>query len=236
MNKNHIIFDLIVLFAILSAIALFCRLWIFVLLFLAAIVIAVILLFLIAVKRHHVSSHTDPETPKSFEATPDEFCIISARVDELVSDQFPNAKWVWEQSNVLRRIKEGMPVSIVMNNAGGYRRANVIVEEGSVKDIEPVESISQSLPQEDVDKKPLPPNYDLLAYEWVDSHIFSLNETCNEAIGQGLKEVLIGAGELPVRESWESICRQLFRNDVRNAECCSNGIKINLVHESTKEN
>lgn len=236
MNKNHIIFDLIIFFAILGVIALFCRFWIFVLFFLAAIVISVILLFLITVRQRHTSSQTDSEEPKPYETKPDEFSNISARVEELVSDQFPNAKWVWEQSNVLRRIKEGMPVSIVMNKAGGYRRANVVVEDGSVKGIEPVAGIGQSLPQEDADTKQLPPNYDLLAFEWVDAHIISLNETCNEAIGQDEKEVLIKAEELPVRESWESICRELSRNDVRDAECCSNGIKINLVHESTKEN
>lgn len=71
---------------------------------------------------------------------------------------------------------------------------------------------------------------ELIAFEWAESHIFELNARCNDAIGQGLTEIILTADELPARESWENVCMELQRAELEDVECISEGIKINLSH------
>ena len=76
----------------------------------------------------------------------------------------------------------------------------------------------------------VPENYELLAFEWVEAHIIDINNRCNEAIGEGKNSVLIPADELPVKESWLDVCRQLEKVEIENSECIPEGIRINLTH------
>ena len=48
------------------------------------------------------------------------------------------------------------------------------------------------------EEEPEVQNYELLAFEWADAHIFELNARCNEAIGENLSELILLAEELPV--------------------------------------
>ena len=74
-----------------------------------------------------------------------------------------------------------------------------------------------------------PTNYDLVAFEWVDAHIVELNARCNDAIGEGIEEMIIGSEELPVKASWPAICKELIKNDLTDVVCIDQGIKINLT-------
>ena len=71
-------------------------------------------------------------------------------------------------------------------------------------------------------------NYDLMAYEWVEAHINELNERLNEAVGEGISDYLLSAKELPIQGSWTSICTELMRAGVSEAECVQEGIKIKI--------
>ena len=73
-------------------------------------------------------------------------------------------------------------------------------------------------------------NYELIAFEWAESHIFEMNARCNDAIGQGLTEIILTADDLPARESWENVCLELQRAGLEDVECIAEGIKINLSH------
>ena len=73
-------------------------------------------------------------------------------------------------------------------------------------------------------------NYELIAYEWVESHILELNARCNEELGKGEAAFLIPGTELPVRESWPEICKELVRNGLESAECAEEGIQINPLN------
>lgn len=53
---------------------------------------------------------------------------------------------------------------------------------------------------------------------------------CNDAIGQGLTEIILTADDLPTRESWENVCLELQRAGLEDAVCIAEGIKINLSH------
>ena len=73
------------------------------------------------------------------------------------------------------------------------------------------------------------PNYEFLAFEWVEAHAVELNERCNECIAQGLKVCRISAGELPESESWQAICHELRHNGIADCVPTDVGIEINLT-------
>lgn len=81
----------------------------------------------------------------------------------------------------------------------------------------------------ETDEEPESQNYGLLAFEWVDAHIFELNARCNEAIGGNLSEIILLAEELPVRESWADICQELIRAGLTDTRCIPEGIRIYLT-------
>lgn len=84
------------------------------------------------------------------------------------------------------------------------------------------------------EEEPEVQNYELLAFEWADAHIFELNARCNEAIGENLSELILLAEELPVRESWADICQELIRAGLTDVQCVSEGIKINLTQSNAE--
>ena len=158
------------------------------------------------------------------------YSVILRRITEIVRAQYPQARWVFEASNARRKIDNSDEVYILLNRAGGYSRAKVIISNLQVIDIEFVvpetEEIAESTEADDSEE--LPENYELVAYEWVEKHIMELNTRCNEVLGEGKTSVLITAEELPGKESWLEICKQLKKNQIENLECVPEGILINL--------
>ena len=81
----------------------------------------------------------------------------------------------------------------------------------------------------EAEESPSLPNYELLAFEWVEAHAVDLNERCNECIAQGLTVCLISAEELPESESWQAICNELGHNGIDDCVPTDAGIEINLT-------
>ena len=150
-----------------------------------------------------------------------------------------DARWVWENARPRDDIMAGRPVHILLNRAGGYRRAQVLIQNLQVCDVlfdtkkpeenEPVTGDTPEntspLPEENTDDD-AEVNYGLIAFEWVDAHVLELNERLNEAIAQGESEFMILEAELPERDSWPEICQELVRNGLEEPECCETGIRI----------
>ena len=166
------------------------------------------------------------------------YSVIIRRITELVTKDFPDARWIWEAPNVRKMIEESDEIYILLNRAGGYRRAKIKLANLQVLGIEYQTNQTDNSSENESDSKEkealtedeeMEENYELLAFEWVDAHIMELNERCNNAIGQGVSELLILADELPVRESWEDICFELKRTDISDVKCIQEGIKINLM-------
>ena len=127
----------------------------------------------------------------------------------------------------------GAPVAIP-DFTGGYRKAKVIIQNLQVIGLQYQEIPKK--PDESEERTEAPAteqpkeNYELIAFEWAESHIFELNARCNDAIGQGLTEIILTADDLPARESWENVCLELQRTGLEDAVCIAEGIKINLSH------
>ena len=165
------------------------------------------------------------------------YSVILTRISELVSSEYPTAKWVWEKPNARKLIENGEEVCIILSGAGGYRRAKIKIQNLQVVGLEYLAAKLPEKPEviEEVDEEaideasePTPVNYELLAFEWAEAHVIELNDRCNEAIGQGKTELILMSEELPTRESWENICTELKRAGLEDVEVITDGIKINL--------
>ena len=244
-QKRHMAYEAPVLLGMLALLTFICRLWLILLLIILGIFAAVIRLLFLSSRKIEVIVPLPllPEPVK--EATEKDvqvlaYSVILRRVTELVLSEYPEARWVWEAPNAEKVIQESQEVFILLNRAGGYRRAKVVIRNLQVVGIEYNPQVEENAVLEPEDNAPEPEeepevqNYELLAFEWADAHIFELNARCNEAIGENLSELILLAEELPVRESWADICRELIRAGLTDVQCVSEGIKINLTQSNAE--
>ena len=244
-QKRHMAYEALVLLGMLALLTFICRLWLILLLIILGIFAAVIRLLFLSSRKIEVIVPFPllPEPVK--EATEKDvqvlaYSVILRRVTELVLSEYPEARWVWEAPNAEKVIQESQEVFILLNRAGGYRRAKVVIRNLQVVGIEYNPQVEENAVLEPEDNAPEPEeepevqNYELLAFEWADAHIFELNARCNEAIGENLSELILLAEELPVRESWADICRELIRAGLTDVQCVSEGIKINLTQSNAE--
>ncbi|MCU1920520.1 hypothetical protein N2H43_00855 [Enterococcus faecium] len=244
-QKRHMAYEALVLLGMLALLTFICRLWPILLLIILGIFAAVIRLLFLSSRKIEVIVPLPllPEPVK--EATEKDvqvlaYSVILRRVTELVLSEYPEARWVWEAPNAEKLIQESQEVFILLNRAGGYRRAKVVIRNLQVVGIEYNPQVEENAVLEPEDNAPEPEeepevqNYELLAFEWADAHIFELNARCNEAIGENLSELILLAEELPVRESWADICRELIRAGLTDVQCVSEGIKINLTQSNAE--
>lgn len=204
-------------------------------------VIAIIILAVILVLMKQNATAEECSTPTTVtEPEPQEanvidlaYSVILKRISELVSEFSRDAKWVWKEPNAKQRIAAGEDVSIVMNQAVGYKEAKVCIKNLCVERLEVVtpKVTSHEAPEADEDDEPeaKPENYELVAFEWVEKNILELNNRCNDEIGLGHKELILPETELPVKDSWLDVCNELKKQGLEKLELVPEGIKIILT-------
>lgn len=253
-GKESVVREVLILMGALALIVFMCRLWPILLLMIIGLFVAMIVLLFRATAKPKVQN-TEPKPTPAIRRNPVyiptqndvytlAYSVILRRISEIVRSKYPQARWIWESSNARSLIENGEDVYILLNRAGGYNRAKVIIVNLQVVEIKfnspavqtviPVskpDALNDTYEDdlEDADEE-VPVNYELIAFEWVEAHIMELNDRCNEAIGEGIPSVLITAEELPVKESWIEVSKQLQKNEIENLECVPEGIQINLTH------
>ena len=246
MNKDftrRMTHEALVILGVLAFFTFMFRLWpLLVLVIFCIIGAAIRLLFLKAKEatvQPTVEKHEEPQKPPTEKDVRDlAYSVILTRISDLISSEYPTAKWVWEKPNCRKMIECGDEVYILLSGAGGYRRAKVKIqnlqvvglEYGTTKQEEKPETVNEDEDTEDPETtgEVIPVNYELLAFEWAEAHVIELNDRCNEAIGQGKTELILMAEELPTRESWDNICTELGRAGLESVEVTDDGIKIIL--------
>ena len=234
--------EALIILGVLAFFTFMFRLWpLLVLVIFCIIAGAIRLLFLKAKGETVIQTENKTDEPKRAPTERDvrdlAYSVILTRISELVSSEYPTAKWVWEKPNARKLIESGEEVSILLNGAGGYRKAKVRIQNLQVAGIDYVTAELPKKPQveneaeEDNDEaeevsEPIPVNYGLVAFEWVEAHIMELNVKINDAIAQGQEEYLIPEEELPTKESYAAIIEELGRQDIENAAEDPHGIKI----------
>lgn len=238
-------YEAIVILGVIALLTFICRLWPLLLLVMLCLIGAAIRLLFLKVK--DATTQQEPEAvsvPEPKPATEHDvmdlaFSVILTRITELVEAEYPKAKWVWEKPNAKALVLAGDEAYIILSGAGGYRRARPVVENLQLKSLDYMTSKEkpkeiETDPSEDIDDDEddteVPVNYELMAFEWAEANVIGLNERCNNAVGEGKEEMLIPGDELPVPESWESICTELNRAGLENLEIVPEGIKIKFMH------
>lgn len=152
---------------------------------------------------------------------------VAKQITEKVKADFPEARWVFTHPKAISVLQSGSAVNIVLNGAGGYRKAEVRLKDGVIETEYITEEKKCAEPTEpETERTVIAEDYGLMAFEWVESHIGELNGKLNENISEGVKEYLIVSAELPDERCWESVCEELKRQGLKNAETVPEGIKI----------
>ncbi len=247
-RKRHMVYEALVMLGLLALMQFMTRLWPILLLVILGIFVAMLrLLFLSSQRVEPVEPIlTIPEPKPQYEPNEKDmkamaYLLLQKRITQILEAKFPDVRWIWESARAQEDIFAGNPVYVILNRAGGYKRGLVLIRNLQVFDV-----IFDAAPQTDSSAPPpsaeppkqepkiteteedddIPEDFGLLAFQWVESHIMELNERINEAIGRRETSMQISAGELPVRESWPEICKELERNDLTGAECRDDGIEI----------
>ncbi len=245
MNKDFVrrmTHEALIILGVLAFFTFMFRLWPLLILVVFCILLGAVRLLFLKVKEQATVQQAEEvkEEPKRAPTERDvrdlAYSVILTRISELVSSEYPTAKWVWEKPNARKLIESGEEVFILLNGAGGYRKAKVKIQNLQVAGIDYVTAELPKTPEveteaEDEDdaeevSEPIPVNYGLVAFEWVEAHIMELNVKINDAIAQGQEEYLIPEEELPTKESYAAIIEELGRQDIENAAEDPHGIKI----------
>ena len=252
MKKDHnrqLAHELLIFLGILMVIFFILRLWPILLLALVAILVYALKMLFLTCKAPPMVVPEDPTLPVSAEPPDTEhiiqqraFALLQRRITESVCREYPSARWIWAEPNAFEKFICNMPLLLLLNNAGGYRKATVLTRELMFCDLtyETVAPDAETTTEPEDDTSPEderlpdtptePVNYELLAFEWVEKNILNLNIHGNEAIAEGKETFLIHATLLPHADSWPDICEELLRNGFTEAKVLEDGIQVNLPH------
>lgn len=164
------------------------------------------------------------------------FSMICGRITELVARDYPTARWVWEFPSAQKLVMEGHEVYILLNRAGGYRRAQVLYQNLQVIGLryEGITVVPTEPPADPVPEENEPDNYSLLAFQWVDAHLSDLSSRYDEVLKSGLNHLLVSESELPVAQSWQDICTELSRAGYKT-QVLAEGIKIMIGDDENEQ-
>jgi hypothetical protein len=129
----------------------------------------------------------------------------------------------------------------MLNRCGGYRKALVSVCSLQFRGII-YETADAAMPDEpppgyDEDGGPgfegmpdsdEPIDYALIAFQWVEANLLTLNRLCNEAVASSEESLVIPNHSLPHPDSWPDVCHELTRNGFTGAKCHDHGISVKI--------
>jgi len=153
------------------------------------------------------------------------FGLIQRRITEYLAGAYPEARWVWDCPCPQARVADGDAAHIRLNQAGGYRRAEVLISRLQFKGLR-FDAANEPAPLPVIE--PEDTDYSYLAYEWVEANLAELNERSKETADSGESKMIITADELPEPASWAAVCEELMRNGFSEAVVYESGIKTKI--------
>ena len=160
-------YEALVLLLLLALLLFITRLWpILLLVILGIFAGALRLLFLSSQKVRSIQPPASASAGTAVDPELDSFSRLQAVITERVQEDCPGAKWVWENRNPRRSIRLGEPVAILLNRAGGYRRAELRLSDGELTELiyesfsEKAQNVKPAQP-ETVYGEPMPENYEM---------------------------------------------------------------------------
>lgn len=245
--KERIAFEVIMILLMLALFCVITRIWPLLFLVIPGVLIAAIRLLFMRVKRNEdtpeaINVPPEPARPESEQdVVRIAFGILQRRITEQVIARYPSARWIWELPNALECFANGLPLTILLNSAGGFRRAAVQVRNlqfcGLLYETTCVDEADELLPDtgtdgdnelEDEPEIDETVDYALIAFGWVEANLLDLNNRCNDGIAEGLTMLIIPPSELPHPDSWAEVCAALTRNGFAEAIAGEDGISVSL--------
>ncbi len=155
---------------------------------------------------------------------------MEEQITESVLSRWQDAAWHWECPDAERRIREGRDLTILLNHAGGCRKARVVYHGMKVigLDCSGTGGILDEPAADSVEDEPEVANYQLVAFQWCEAHLEEILDRCDAAGQSGQSEMLVPLEELPTPESWEDIRRELVRQSGLQAGIMTDGILMIL--------
>ena len=260
--QRHMAYEALVILGMLALLLFVCRLWPILLLVILGIFAAALrLVFLSSPKVQPIrleqptSVAPAPQqavTNREAENTEDaqSFGDLQTQVTRWVRQEYPEARWVWKYPDSKARFQRGEELAILLNRAGGYREASILLRGQRLFEIrylcapaeklQPEESASPQEEQptlEEAASQPepsQPEDYSLAAFEWVESHLEELNTLCNECIAQKQDFLLLTGGDLPEPAAWPALCQELLRNGL-SCHMEEEGVRIQIARENRRK-
>jgi len=244
-KKRRVAYEVIILMALLALMLFMNSLWPILLLVIVGIFICALRLLFFSVASIRVIEPL-PQLPAPPVAETEHtiigkaFGLLQQQITAKVAEVYPLARWIWGNARPLDDFAAGEGLIILLNNAGGYGKANVLTRNLIFIGLTYI-GADTNLPQpetemadEDSEEEPIGAphvNYGQLAFEWVESCLLEINNRCNEAIAQGKVILLIEAYELPNPDSWLDICQELKHNGISSADIGADGIILTLPQQ-----
>lgn len=127
-------YEALVLLMLLALLLYITRLWPILLLVILGIFIATLRLLFLSCKTVEptepilaLPEATEPLVPKEHDVQTMGYWVIQNRITQILYRQFPKSRWVWENPRARQDIE--------LNQAGGYRRGEVLIRNLQVMDI-----------------------------------------------------------------------------------------------------
>ncbi len=129
-QKYQTVQEALILLTVITLLSFVCRLWALILLCILALIAATVRLLFLKAKSDNdrVEEQSRESTDKAImhqDLYTMAYSLILDQITSLVDNEFEGAKWVWETQNPKKNIEHGEDVFIILNGAGGYRRAKV---------------------------------------------------------------------------------------------------------------
>lgn len=261
--QRHMAYEALVILGMLALLLFVCRLWPILLLVILGIFAAALrLVFLSSPKvqpiqpEQQTAASSAPQRAVKSQRTAQNvedtlsFGELQTQVTRWVRQEYPEARWVWKYPDAKARFQRGEDVAILLNRAGGYREASILLRGQRLFEIrylcapaeklQPEESASPQEEQptlEEAASQPepsQPEDYSLAAFEWVESHLEELNTLCNECIAQKQDFLLLTGGDLPEPAAWPALCQELARNGL-SCRVQEEGVQIEIARENRRK-
>jgi len=130
--KKNLAYEVIIFLGLMALLMFITRIWAILFLIILGIFIAALRLLFKRTEKVEIIEPTveaaplpKPETEKDILRRA--YGLIQQRITEELGSLHPSARWQWQTSNAMARIEKDEPVAIILNGAGGYRKALVNV-------------------------------------------------------------------------------------------------------------
>ena len=264
--QRRMAYEALVILGMLALLLFVCRLWPILLLVILGIFAATIrLLFLSSPKvqpiqpdQQEVATHYEPQqavTNQDSAGAEDaqSFGDLQTQITRWVRQEYPEARWVWKYPDSKARFQRGEDMAILLNRAGGYREAAILLKGKQLSEIRylsaPLETPQLEQPEQTpptqeeqpTAEEPMsqpessqPEDYSLAAFEWVESHLAELNALYNECIAQQQDFLLLTGGDLPEPTAWPALCQELLGHGL-SCHVQEEGIQIEIKRENRRK-